>query len=139
MVAACGTVGLLHALANARINLEQQSPLSKFLARTHSSTPHERARALEDDHLLEAAHAESAREGQTEAGSEDDDVDLHFVSFVEHNGRILELDGRKDAPLDQGLISERGLLKSAADILQARAEQSGSLNFNLVALAPCED
>lgn len=75
----------------------------------------QRARALELNDELRTAHHSSALQGQTvgdvirrahcviirlcaslqSAPDADTDVDLHFVAFVQRNGRLLELDGRK--------------------------------------------
>lgn len=40
----------------------------------------------------------------------EDEVDLHFVTFVEHNGALIELDGRRNSPVNHGEIKE-GLLE----------------------------
>lgn len=39
----------------------------------------------------------------------EDDTDLHFVTFVEHKGFLIELDGRRNSPINHGKI-EKGLL-----------------------------
>ena len=39
-----------------------------------------------------------------QAPSLDDKVDFHFIAFVEHDGRLYELDGRKSGPVDCGKI-----------------------------------
>ena len=39
-----------------------------------------------------------------QAPSLDDKVDFHFIAFVENNGHLYELDGRKAGPVDCGKI-----------------------------------
>lgn len=38
------------------------------------------------------------------------DTDLHFVTFVDHDGYLIELDGRRNSPINHGKI-EKDLLK----------------------------
>jgi len=45
-----------------------------------------------------------------QAPSVDDRVDYHFVAFVEQDGRLFDLDGRKECPIDCGKI-EGGFLQ----------------------------
>ena len=44
-----------------------------------------------------------------QAPSLDDKVDFHFIAFVEKDGHLYELDGRKSGPVDCGKI-EGGFL-----------------------------
>ncbi|KAK2169948.1 hypothetical protein NP493_1159g00003 [Ridgeia piscesae] len=37
------------------------------------------------------AHESSAQEGQTEAPDRDKKIDLHFVAFIEHGGKLYEM------------------------------------------------
>ena len=55
-------------------------------------------------------HTETARSGQTETPNLEDDVDLHFVTFVEHDGFLIELDGSRNSPVNHGKIN-KGLLE----------------------------
>ncbi|KAK0139455.1 Ubiquitin carboxyl-terminal hydrolase isozyme L3 [Merluccius polli] len=64
---ACGTIGLIHAVANNQDSLEFEadSPLKKFLLGSSKLTPAEKAAFLEKD----------------ETPCIDDKVDLHFIAF----------------------------------------------------------
>ena len=44
----------------------------------------------------------------------DDKVDFHFIAFVEKNGHLYELDGRKTGPVDCGKIE--GDFLSVSDV-----------------------
>ncbi|KAI6078596.1 Ubiquitin carboxyl-terminal hydrolase [Aix galericulata] len=81
---ACGTIGLIHAIANNRdkMNFETNSSLKKFLEDSLSMTPEERAKYLETYEAIRVTHESSAHEGQTEAPSIDEKVDLHFIALV---------------------------------------------------------
>ncbi|KAI9362434.1 ubiquitin carboxyl-terminal hydrolase isozyme L3 [Zopfochytrium polystomum] len=100
---ACGTIGLLHSLANNRELLGVgDGPLKRILDRTAGKTPEERAGVLEADVDLAGIHEESSREGQTAAPDADEEVDLHFVAFVAKDGHVYEMDGRKPFPINHG-------------------------------------
>lgn len=68
--------------------------------------------------------------------SKDDDV-FHFVSYVPINGRLYELDGLKEGPIDHGVIPEGGeWLDVARPVIEQRMAkyQAGEIHFNLMAL-----
>uniref|UniRef100_A0A671UVM7 Ubiquitin carboxyl-terminal hydrolase n=1 Tax=Sparus aurata TaxID=8175 RepID=A0A671UVM7_SPAAU len=90
---ACGTIGLIHAVANnkAHLEFESDSALKKFLEQTSKMTPEERATFLEKDESIRVTHESSAQEGQTEAPSLDEKVNLHFIAFVNVGGQLYEL------------------------------------------------
>lgn len=120
---ACGTIALLHAALNNDSDATPLRPgsfLQKFLADTADKTPDERAEALQSDQLLDEVHEKFATQGQTEAPAADAKVDLHFVCFVQKAGRLYELDGRKEAPVDHGACEEMRLLEGAAQVIQEK-------------------
>nr|XP_048708341.1 ubiquitin carboxyl-terminal hydrolase isozyme L3 isoform X3 [Caretta caretta] len=65
---ACGTIGLIHAIANNRdkMNFESDSTLKKFLEDSLPMSPEERAKYLETYEAIRVTHESSAHEGQTE-------------------------------------------------------------------------
>lgn len=143
---ACGTIGLLHSVANCRppLVLSDGSFLQQFFASTEGLTPEERGAFLEnppaDAPTMDAIHEEAARQGATEAPAPDADVDLHFVAFVLKGGHVWELDGRKAGPVDHGTSSEGTLLKDVAAVVKKNfVERANSLNFSLIALAGTGD
>jgi hypothetical protein len=50
-----------------------------------------KADVLESSNALAEAHEESAKEGQTQAPNIEDDVNTHFIAFVEKDGHLYEL------------------------------------------------
>jgi len=78
---ACGTVGILHCLANARHQFATRSNsfLAKFFESTATLSPDERATWLEEDEEIEQNHVTAAEAGQSEQPTTD--VDTHFVCF----------------------------------------------------------
>ena len=83
---------------------------------------------METDQEFTSVHTESAQEGQTEVNLRknvliwkkkdkllfktpniEDDVDLHFIVFVEKDGDLYELDGAKPFPINHGTSHENTL------------------------------
>lgn len=78
---ACGTVGILHAIGNARaqVTMKSGSYLERLYQRTASMSPEAIAQDIEADTELEETHGSAAAEGQSE--QQDGEVDTHFVCF----------------------------------------------------------
>ncbi|XP_067943966.1 ubiquitin carboxyl-terminal hydrolase isozyme L3-like [Watersipora subatra] len=135
---ACGTVGIIHALANNgnQVSLDESKALSAFLKRTASMNKDERAVALGEDESIGSAHESSAQEGQTEAPDINTKVNLHFVAFVHHNGGLYEMDGRKSAPTRHGNTTPGTLLEDSMKVAKQFMERDpGELSFTITALA----
>ncbi|XP_030056462.1 ubiquitin carboxyl-terminal hydrolase isozyme L3 isoform X2 [Microcaecilia unicolor] len=135
---ACGTIGLIHAVANNRdkLNFELDSPLQKFLENTWSMSSTERAKYLENDESIRVTHECSAQEGQTEAPSIDEKVDLHFVAFVHQQCYLYELDGRKNFPVSHGRTSDETLLEDAIEVCKKFMQRDpNELRFTVIALS----
>eukprot|EP01134_Creolimax_fragrantissima_P005737 CFRG5737T1 len=134
---ACGTIGLLNALGNNTKRIKIDGALGKFFEDTTSMTPIERADFLTSAESISVAHHESAHEGQTKPPALDAVVLLHFVAFVEVDGELLELDGRKPYPINHGKTTSSTLLQDSVKVIQSYIDRSkDNVNFNVVALAP---
>uniref|UniRef100_A0A2K6U1L2 Ubiquitin carboxyl-terminal hydrolase n=1 Tax=Saimiri boliviensis boliviensis TaxID=39432 RepID=A0A2K6U1L2_SAIBB len=119
---ACGTIGLIHAIANNKdkMHFESGSTLKKFLEESVSMITHET----------------SAHEGQTEAPSKDEKVDLHFVALVRVDGHLYELDGWKPFPINHGETSDETFLEDAIEVCKKFMERDpDELRFNAIALS----
>ena len=110
---ACGTVAMIHSVANTldSISLEDGSILKKFLEATKDASPEERAKQLEDNSDVCEVHDTIAKEGQTSAPALEDSVDYHFIAFVEKDGILYDVDGRKPAPVSCGPTTKETFLK----------------------------
>jgi len=136
---ACGTIGLLHALANSDVTIAPESPLAKFIEQAIPLTPEKRADLLANTELFASIHASTASTGQSSVPA-NMETDFHFCAFVQaprssdKELRLIELDGRRAGPVDRGPSTE--LL---ADVVRFVRENyitgSTSLNFSLIALA----
>lgn len=137
---ACGTIGILHAIGN---NMDQlnltEGPLRKYFDKTASVAPESRSKVLEQDQSLAHAHETSAREGQTAAPTLEDEVNLHFICFIEKDGLLYELDGRKPFPINHGPIKGDLLSSAAATIKQFIEREQDLSTFNVISLGPRAD
>lgn len=127
---ACGTVALLHVFGNVnRSCLDPEGYLHRFFAETELVGPEERAKLLEKSASIEKAHQQAEVRGESkvpEEGSED--VNEHFVAFVDDGKFVVELDGRKQGPLlhkktaledeHPELLENRTFIKYAAHLVR---------------------
>ncbi|KAJ1931022.1 hypothetical protein FBU59_006851 [Linderina macrospora] len=138
---ACGTMAVIHALANNQADIPIEGHLAEFFAKTKTLSPEERAELLENDEVIAGTHSEGASGGQTAAPDAEAAIDLHFIAFVNVDGDMYELDGRHAAPINHGVSTD--LLKvmywlDAAGVIKQRIREldGGSLEFTVLALGP---
>lgn len=139
---ACGTIGILHAVANNSSALSpQNSFLRNFLNATRSMSPEERAVSLEKDEELERVHEQAAAAGQSKVPDRSEEVPLHFVCFIaSQDGNLIELDGRKTAPINHGPCTRTELLQKSVQVVQQyMALNPGELHYSVLALGPSTD
>uniref|UniRef100_A0A0K8TT99 Ubiquitin carboxyl-terminal hydrolase n=1 Tax=Tabanus bromius TaxID=304241 RepID=A0A0K8TT99_TABBR len=136
---ACGSIALVHSIANnPDIELEE-GLLKKYLEATKSLSPDERGRILEGDSAFTGVHQEIAQEGQTTANP-DEEVFHHFVALVNKDGQLYELDGRKSSPIAHGATSADTFLQDAAKVCKEfMARDPEEVRFTVIALTPKAD
>jgi len=136
---ACGTVALLHSILNnkGRIPFDgANGHLQRFLDMTSDMNPDEIAKFMETDADICSVHEETAMEGQTEAPSSQERTNLHFVSLIQQDGGLYELDGRKPFPIRHGESSDETFLHDAAAVCSKfMARDPDELHFSMLALA----
>jgi Ubiquitin carboxyl-terminal hydrolase, family 1. len=145
---ACGTIGILHALANIPEALKVAAiPSDSWLGKFYSSCPAEyssikKAEILEADKEIESKHdaATCDEQNQTNRGAIDDQLETHFVAIVNVNGYLYELDGRKEKPVLHGETTAETFLKDSAKVVQKFMERDpDEVRFTILALAPCSN
>lgn len=131
---ACGTIALIHAAANAGIELAPDGALKTFLDKCVGKSYQERADLLGEEKSFSVAHENSANAGLTPIVA---DVMHHFIALVEHEGTLYELDGRKSFPISHGPIAaDTGFTKECARVCKEfMARDPEDVNFNIMALA----
>eukprot|EP00816_Leptocylindrus_hargravesii_P012989 CAMPEP_0196803430 /NCGR_PEP_ID=MMETSP1362-20130617/2841_1 /TAXON_ID=163516 /ORGANISM="Leptocylindrus danicus, Strain CCMP1856" /LENGTH=253 /DNA_ID=CAMNT_0042175019 /DNA_START=46 /DNA_END=807 /DNA_ORIENTATION=+ len=138
---ACGTIGVLHALANINVDLIQpESWISTFLHRATCDTdPLVKAEILESDDVIETLHDDATQNNNnaTGRGEIDDEVLTHFIAFTNVDGMLYELDGRKDGPICHGETKQEQLLEDSCRVIKLFMERDPEeLRFTILALAP---
>eukprot|EP01119_Soliformovum_irregulare_P009019 TRINITY_DN22127_c0_g1_i1.p1 TRINITY_DN22127_c0_g1~~TRINITY_DN22127_c0_g1_i1.p1 ORF type:complete len:252 (+),score=52.73 TRINITY_DN22127_c0_g1_i1:33-758(+) len=134
---ACGTIGVFHSLANNedKLELDASSPLAEYLKRTRNQDPEAKCDELAKNESIAEAHVDTANQGQTATPDADADINLHFVAFVERDGHLYELDGRKPHPICHGTSSPDTLLEDAVKVIsEFMTRDPSEVNFSLMAL-----
>ncbi|CAH0548096.1 unnamed protein product [Brassicogethes aeneus] len=138
---ACGTIALIHSVANnaERIGLSD-GPFKTILDTAKDLTPEKRGELLLQSNSnsealkLITAHQELAMEGQTEVNP-NEKVNHHFIALIEKGGHLYELDGRKEFPINHGPTTEDTFLEDSAKVCKEFMERdSEDLNFTVLAL-----
>lgn len=144
---ACGTIAVLHTLANLIVGggceFDRESYVSRFLGSTQSLTASERGVWLENDSEIEMAHVAVESLGQTVAPGAEAEVDTHFIAFVlaAVGKTVVELDGRRSGPIIRGVVdsgSDFGL--TVLDVIKREFMDRNpeDIRFSILALAPAE-
>jgi len=143
----CGTIGILHALANIPEPLKAAAiPADSWLGHFYDSCPAQlssisKAEILENDEEIERKHdsATSDSQNQTTRGALDDQLETHFVAIVNVNGGLYELDGRKEKPIRHGDTTQDTFLKDCAKVVQGFMDRDpDEMRFTILALAPTQ-
>ncbi|KAI0565281.1 Ubiquitin carboxyl-terminal hydrolase 1 [Gracilaria domingensis] len=153
---ACGTIAVLHAALNtfgSAFPLRENSFFDKFWKSTREIDASQRAVKLQEDDALDSIHEEFAQDlwlitdlaldvwlkqqGQTSAPSADEKVGVHFVCFVERDGTLYELDGRKDYPVKHGPSTPATVLQDTACVIKEKfmALDPAENRFTILALS----
>ena len=135
---ACGTVALIHLLAHLIDNsvdgqVDPNGWVGRFLNDCVKDSYNARAIKFENNIEIETLHRGAERQGQS--AEEEDEVDTHFICFVEKDQQVWELDGRKSAPKCWGPCED--FLKKVVDVVKKEFidKNPGELRFALQALA----
>ncbi|GAM22246.1 hypothetical protein SAMD00019534_054210 [Acytostelium subglobosum LB1] len=133
---ACGTIGVIHSVLNNADSIKFNEGFFKsFLQTTSNLSVDQRANALAHNSEIERTHEISAQQGQSNVPDQDDPVILHFVSFVNVDGHLYELDGRKPFPINHSTTSDETFLEDVGEVLQMMIEENPEeIRFNLMGL-----
>merc|ERR1719461_619558 len=137
---ACATQAILSLLMNLESpEVQLGSVLSSFKEFSAEFDPVNKGWALSNSEEIRSVHNSFARQSVFEfdakAAKEDDDV-FHFVAYLPIKGRLYELDGLREGPLDHGAIEGSDWISTVRPIIEARIAkyQAGEIHFNLMAV-----
>ncbi|XP_053380639.1 ubiquitin carboxyl-terminal hydrolase isozyme L5-like [Mercenaria mercenaria] len=138
---ACATQAILSILLNcSHSDLTLGETLASFKEFSQNFDPALRGLSLSNSDVIKQVHNSFSRQQMFEfdekQAKKDDDV-FHFVSYIPIDGRLYELDGLKDGPIDLGSISEGSdWLDMVKPVLEKRMQKysAGEIHFNLMAI-----
>ncbi|EDO18824.1 hypothetical protein Kpol_1028p100 [Vanderwaltozyma polyspora DSM 70294] len=146
---ACGLYAILHSLSNNKPLLQGDSELSKYLE-DNRKVDGQYNDDKTDNFVVQLSDKYSTNftAGDTEAPSSEENVNLHFITFIEKDGKIYELDGRKvganclgdsvASSIDGNLLNEK-VIVDRVNWYMGNADEASRLQFSLLALAPSLD
>lgn len=143
---ACGSIGLLHSVINgpAVSYIRPDSDLAAIRSLAIPLDTEKRAELLYNSESFERAHKSVEQIGDSYASPAVERDGGHFVSFVKSGGKLWELEGSRNGPLDRGsladdedVLSPRALELGIKRIIKLNTEGGGEdLRFSCIALAP---
>ncbi|KAF2845593.1 ubiquitin carboxyl-terminal hydrolase [Plenodomus tracheiphilus IPT5] len=142
---ACGSIGLLHSVINgpAVDFIKPDSDLAAIRSLAIPLDMDKRAEMLYNNEPFERAHKSVEQAGESDADPTDERDGGHFVSFVKSGGKLWELEGSRQGPLERGSLAEdedvlspRALEMGIKRIIKLNVDGGGkSLQFSCIALA----
>ncbi|XP_024084688.1 ubiquitin carboxyl-terminal hydrolase isozyme L5 [Cimex lectularius] len=138
---ACATQAILSILLNCKHpDLHLGKTLTDFRDFTHTFDANMKGLALSNAQGIREVHNSFARqtlfEFDNKAANKDEDV-FHFVGYVPIEGRLYELDGLKEGPVDLGALpADTDWVDVVRPIIQKRINKynEGEIHFNLMAV-----
>ncbi|KAL0280254.1 UNVERIFIED_CONTAM: hypothetical protein PYX00_001601 [Menopon gallinae] len=132
---ACGTIALIHSIANLDSIELGDGHLKQFLDDSKNLSPEKRGELLQKCEGIINTHKDVASTGQTAPPDLYEPVPYHFVAFVHKDGCLYELDGRKEFPVNHGKSSEETFLHDAAEVCRTYMSRNPeNVNFTVVAI-----
>lgn len=137
---ACATQAILSILLNMNHpDAQLGETLSSFKDFSKQFDPALKGLSISNSDPIKTVHNSFARQQMFEFDNsmKDDDKDsFHFVAYLPINGRLYELDGLKEGPVDLGACTHDQWLKSVQPIIQRRMQKYSTeeVHFNLMAL-----
>lgn len=138
---ACATQAILSILLNcSHEDIELGETLSSFKDFVQNFDPAIRGLSLSNSDVIRQVHNSFSRQQMFEfdekLAKKDDDV-YHFVGYLPIDGRLYELDGLKDGPVDLGAINENAdWLDIVRPVIEKRIQKynNDEIHFNLMAI-----
>jgi len=133
---ACATQAIISVLLNItspEVTLGEH--LTEFKDFTQSFDPHLRGLSLTNCDAIRSVHNTFARQALFEldtTGATKEQDNYHFITYIPYKGRLYEMDGLQDGPIDHGEVGE-DWLEAVRPVLAERMAGS-SITFNLMAV-----
>ncbi|KAJ0179754.1 hypothetical protein K1T71_004345 [Dendrolimus kikuchii] len=136
----CGTIALVHSVANNTHNIELKDGLLKnYLRDAKGLDSSAKGALLENSEAILQAYKDIVYTETDNNAEANEIVNNHFVTFICKNGSLFELDGRKALPINHGPSSPETFLEDAAKVCRDFiAREPDNIGFNVVALVPAQ-
>jgi len=137
---ACATQAIISILMNvAHPDLKLGPNLANFKEFSKQFDPALKGLSLSNSDVIKQVHNSFARQQMFEFDNsmKDDDKDsYHFVAYVPINGRLYELDGLKDGPVDLGPAEPETWMHQAKPVIERKMHKYSTedVHFNLMAI-----
>ena len=144
----CGFYAILHAISNILDDFIIQDLILRrnLLSYLKSGISVDEISKLVENLEENVDLGSNYSHGQTQAPSSDDDIYIHFVTFIKgKDNHLYELDGRRKGPIDLGNstptdnILDDPHLKEKVQFYMDNAEEENKHQFALLALGPTQD
>lgn len=138
---ACATQAILSVLLNCEHDdIDIGANLNDFKSFVSCFDPDTKGLALSNSDVIRQVHNSFSRQQMFEleekAPTKDEDA-YHFIAYLPIKGRLYELDGLKEAPIDLGVIPQGKEWTSIVQpVLEKRMQKysEGEIHFNLMAI-----
>lgn len=137
---ACATQAIVSVLLNCtHPDIQLGDTLGEFREFSQSFDAAMKGLALSNSEVIRQVHNGFARQQMFEfdakSSSKDEDA-FHFVSYVPVNGRLYELDGLREGPIDLGACNQDDWISAVHPVIEKRIQKysEGEIRFNLMAI-----
>lgn len=137
---ACATQAIVSVLLNcSHPDIQLGDTLGEFREFSQSFDAAMKGLALSNSEVIRQVHNGFARQQMFEfdakSSSKDEDA-FHFVSYVPVNGRLYELDGLREGPIDLGACNQDDWISAVHPVIEKRIQKysEGEIRFNLMAI-----
>eukprot|EP01129_Flabellula_baltica_P000748 TRINITY_DN10709_c0_g1_i1.p1 TRINITY_DN10709_c0_g1~~TRINITY_DN10709_c0_g1_i1.p1 ORF type:complete len:233 (-),score=56.39 TRINITY_DN10709_c0_g1_i1:14-688(-) len=132
---ACGTIAMVHALANniESLELAEDSLLVKYVKGTQGSAQ-DKGVGLVNNEGIKGLHSHHSQQGDTSPINESGQSGHHFVCFIDVDGELYELDGCKPGPINHGPIEQSFLLSTGETIQRVYMTNPDVVDFSMISL-----
>ncbi|CAD7926453.1 unnamed protein product [Amoebophrya sp. A120] len=143
---ACATQAILSVLLNAPKIKELGTTLTDFKTFTAAFDPQMKGLAISNQDAVREVHNSFSRQSSFDFVHDEKDPKedaFHFIGYVPYNGKVYELDGLQEGPIEIGPINDENWIETVKPEIRSRMEKyqsegEGEIRFNLLSIVEDE-